>query len=117
VRAFASERIRTALGACLDPDRALAAARAGAVHVAVPVARADGQGTEGKGPDGYDIMRKLVALFRTYDAPTEVVASAIRIPTDIIEAALAGVHAVVAPAAVVRALDAESSRMADLGRR
>jgi transaldolase len=114
LRALAAERIRTALGACNNVDRALAAARAGAVHVAVPVARA--AGADGKVIDGYDVVRKLVALFRTYDAATEVVAAAIRIPTDVIDAAVAGAHAAVAPAAVVRALDAESTRMADLGR-
>jgi transaldolase len=116
VRALGTERIRAALGACTSAERALAAARAGAVHVAVPVAR-EGKGPDGKVLDGYDVVRKLAALFRTYDAPTEVVAAAIRIPTDIIDAALAGAHGVAAPPAVVRALDAESTRTADLGRR
>jgi len=110
VRTCAAERIRTAMGSCPNLEPALAAARAGAVHVAVPVARV-------AGTDGYDVVRKLVALFRTYEVSTEVVACAIRIPTDIIDAALAGAHAVSAPVAVVRGLDAESSRMADTGRR
>ena len=114
LRALAGERIRAALGACTNVERALAAARAGAVHVAVSVARATG--ADGKPIDGYDVVRKLVALFRTYDATTEVVAVAIRIPTDVIDAAVAGAHAAVAPPAMVRALDAESSRTADLGR-
>jgi len=109
LRVCATEGIGTALGPGTSLELALAAARAGAVHVAVPV-------TRGAGVDGYDVVRKLVALFRTYDAPTEVVATAIRIPTDIIDAVLAGARGVAAPAAVVRALDAESSRIADLGR-
>ena len=45
------------------------------------------------------MIRKLVALFRTYGVPTEIVAAAIRIPTDVIDAALAGAHAAAPPAA------------------
>jgi len=106
VRACAAERIRTAVGTCPSPEQALAAARAGAAHVSAPVGRAGGV-------DGNDVIRKLVALFRTYGVPTEIVAAAIRIPTDVIDAALAGAHAATAPAAVLRALDAEGSRQAD----
>ena len=65
------------------PEQALAAARAGAAYVSAPVGRAGGV-------DGNDVIRKLVALFKTYGVPTEVVAAAIRIPTDVIDAALAG---------------------------
>ena len=83
VRACAAERIRTAVGTCPSPEQALAAARAGAAHVSAPVGRAGGV-------DGNDVIRKLVALFRTYGVPTEIVAAAIRIPTDVIDAALAG---------------------------
>ena len=106
VRACAAERIPTAVGTCPSPEQALAAARAGAAHVSAPVGRVGGV-------DGNDVIRKLVALFRTYGVPTEIVAAAIRIPTDVIDAALAGAHAAAAPAAVLRELDAESSRLAD----
>ena len=106
VRACAAEQIRTAVGTCPSPEQALAAARAGAAHVSAPVGRAGGV-------DGNDVIRKLVALFRTYGVPTEIVAAAIRIPTDVIDAALAGAHAAAAPAAVLRELDAESSRLAE----
>ena len=46
-------------------------------------------------------------------ADRDLVAAAIRIPTDVIDAALAGAHAAAAPAAVLRELDAESSRQAN----
>ncbi len=108
VRSCAAERIRTGVGACASPEQALAAARAGAVTLASPVGRAGGV-------DGNDVIRKLVALVKTYDLPAEVVADAIRIPTDVIDAALAGAHAATAPAAVVRQFDAESSRIANGG--
>jgi transaldolase len=106
VRACAAERIRVGAGPCVSPEQALAAARAGAAYVQAPVGRAGGV-------DGNDMIRKLAALFRTYGVATEIVASAIRMPTEVIDAALAGAHAAAAPAAVVRELDAESSRQAD----
>jgi transaldolase len=106
VRACAAEKMRTAVAACPTPEKALLAARAGAAYVSAPVGRANGV-------DGNDAIRKLVALFKTYGVPAEVVAVAIRIPTEVIDAALAGAHAAVAPALVVRALAAESTRQAD----
>ena len=106
VRACAGERIATVVGACASPEEALTAARAGAAWVSAPVGRVGGV-------DGNDVIRKLVALFKTYGMRTQIVAGAIRLPTDVIDAALAGAHAAAAPAAVVRALDAESTRQAD----
>jgi len=108
VRACVAEGIRAAVGTCATPEEALAAARAGAAFVSAPVGRTGGV-------DGNDVIRKLVALFRTYEVATQVMASAIRIPTDVIDAALAGAHAAAVPAAVVGQLDAESSRIANGG--
>jgi transaldolase len=105
VRACAAERIRTGVGACPSPERALAAARAGAVYVTAPVGR-------GGGVDG-DATRKLAALFRTFGVSTEIVAGAMRIPSDVIDAAVGGAHAAAAPVGVLRELDAESTRNAD----
>jgi len=106
VRACAAERIRTGVATCATPEQALRAARAGAAFVSAPVGRAGGV-------DGNDVIRKLVALFKTYGVTAEVVAGAIRMPTDLIDAALAGAHAAAAPAAVLRQLDAESTRQAN----
>lgn len=108
VRVCRVEKIRTAVGTCASPEQALAAANAGAAFVSAPVGRAGGI-------DGNDVIRKLVALFRTYEVATQVLAGAIRIPTDVIDAALAGAHAAAVPAAVVGQLDAESSRIANGG--
>jgi transaldolase len=106
VRACTAEKIRTAVAACPTPEKALMAARAGAAYLSAPVGRANGV-------DGNDAIRKLVALLKTYGSPAEVVAVAIRIPTEVIDAALAGAHAAAAPTLVVRALEAESTRQAD----
>jgi transaldolase len=105
MRSCAGEGIRTAVGGTPTPEQALAAARAGARYVSAPVTRAD----------AVDAIRKLVALLRTCDATAEVVAGAIRVPTDVLDAALAGAHAAAAPAAVLRQLPAESVRNANRG--
>jgi transaldolase len=84
----------------------LLAARAGAAYVTAWVGRVDGL-------DGNDVIRKVVALFKTYGVSTQILVGGIRLPTDVIDAAMAGAHAAAAPASVVRALDAESTRQAD----
>jgi transaldolase len=106
VRACAADRIGTGVAAGASPEVVLAAARAGAALVTVPVGRVGGV-------DGYDMVRKLVALFRSYEVATQVVAAAIRIPTEIIDAAVVGAHAATAPGEVLRQLDSESTRRAD----
>jgi len=106
VRACAAERIATGVAAGASPEQVLAAARAGAAVVTVPVGRVGGV-------DGYDMVRKLVALFKTYDVATKVIAAAIRIPTEIIDAAVVGAHVATAPGDVLRQLDEESTRRAD----
>ena len=97
LRACAAERIATAVAACATPAEALAAARAGAAYVSAFVGRIDGV-------DGTDVIRKTVALLRTYDVATEVLAGAILHPSDIIDAALAGAKVASVPAAVLRQL-------------
>jgi len=106
VRACAAERIGTGVAVGDSAELALVAARAGAALVTVPVGRVGGV-------DGYDMIRKLVALFRTYEVATQVIAAAIRIPTEIIDAAVFGAHAASAPGEVLRQLDDESTRRAD----
>jgi len=57
------------------------------------------------GVDGTDAIRKTVALLRTYDVTaTEVLAGAIRHPSDLIDAALAGAKVASVPPAVLRQL-------------
>jgi transaldolase len=106
VRACAAERIGTGVAAGASPELVLVAARAGAALVTVPVGRVGGV-------DGYDMVRKLIALFRTYEVATQVIAAAICIPTELIDAAVVGAHAATAPGDVLRQLDAESTRRAD----
>jgi transaldolase len=97
VRACAAERIATAVAACATPAEALAAAQAGAAYVSGFVGRVDGV-------DGTDVIRKTVALLKTYDLAAEVLAGAIQHPSDLIDAALAGANVASVPPAVLRQL-------------
>jgi transaldolase len=98
VRTCAAERIATALAAGATPAEALAAARAGAAYISALVGRIDGV-------DGTDVIRKTVALLKTYDmTTTEVLAGAIRHPSDLVDAALAGARVASVPPAVLRQL-------------
>jgi transaldolase len=105
LRACAAERICAGMGACDSPERALAAARAGAAYLSAPIGRA-------AGVDADDRIRKLVALLRAYALPAEVVARPIKSPSEVIDAAVAGAHAAAVPAAVLRELPAASVRNA-----
>ena len=60
VRACAAERIRDRRRRVRQPGAGAGGGAAGAAYVSAPVGRADGV-------DGNDVIRKLVALFRTYD--------------------------------------------------
>ena len=98
VRACAAERIATALAPGATPAQALVAAQAGAAYISGSVGRVDGV-------DGTEVMRKTVALLKTYDVTaTEVLAGGIRHPSDLIDAALAGAKVVSVPPAVLRQL-------------
>jgi transaldolase len=95
VRACAAERIATALAPGATPAEALVAAQAGAAYISALIGRIDGI-------DGTDVIRKTVALLRTYDVTmTEVLAGAIRHPSDLIDAALAGAKVASIPPAVL----------------
>jgi len=109
VRACAAERIRTGVAGFHTPEQALAAVNAGASQLAAPV------GIPGSGAG--ELIRKLVALLRTYQEVAEVVANGVQIATHVIDAALASAHAAAVPPAVLRDLPAESVRNADSGRR
>ena len=85
VRIFAEERIATNVASCLDPVQALLAAKAGAGYVSPPVARLDDVGLETA-----DLVRKIVAVYRTYEYKTEVLVPSVGNPSHIVDAALAG---------------------------
>jgi transaldolase len=97
VRACRAEGITTAVAAGATPPEALAAVQAGVVYVSTLIVRPDGA-------NGSELIRQIVALLKTYDVTADVLAGAIRSPSDIVDAGLAGARAVSVPPAVLRRL-------------
>ena len=91
VRACANEGIKTNVTLCLNPEQALLAAKAGAAYLSPSVERGDGVTL-----DAGDLVRKIVAIYRTYGHETQVLFG-VRTPSHIVDAALAGAHVAVVP--------------------
>jgi transaldolase len=107
VRALTAEGIKTSVTDCLNPEQALLAAKAGAAYLSPSLERGGEVGHEGaqkNAMDGGDLVRKISALYRTYGHATQVLYGAVRNPSHIVDAALAGAHAVVVPYAVLQQL-------------
>jgi transaldolase len=82
VRACAAEGIKTHVARCLTPVQALRAAQAGASY-ASPSGRPEDAAD-------FDLVRKIVASYKTYGIATEVLVVAVRSAGDVLDAALAG---------------------------
>ena len=92
VRIFSDERTATHVSACLEPMQALLAAKAGADYVS-PASRPE---------DAVDLVRKILAVYRTHGCKTEVLVASVRNPSHIVEAALAGAQVASVPYLVLR---------------
>jgi transaldolase len=99
VRTCAAEGIKTNVTLCFSPVQALLAAKAGAGYISPFVGRLDDIATE-----GMDLVRKIVAIYRNYGLPTQVLVAPVRNPNHIVEAALCGAHVATVPFAVLQQL-------------
>ena len=99
VRACAEEKITTNVTLCFSPVQAILAAKAGAGYISPFVGRLDDIAN-----DGIDLVRKIVAIYKTYDFKTEVLVASVRGPNHIVEAALVGAHVATVPFAVLQTL-------------
>ena len=95
VRACASEGIKTNVTRCSSPVQALQAAQAGAAYVSPFGDRVDDIAD-------LDLVRKIVAVYKTYGIATEVLLASVRSASDIVEAALAGAQIATVPFAILR---------------
>ncbi|MDO8490755.1 MAG: fructose-6-phosphate aldolase [Dehalococcoidia bacterium] len=77
---------------CFSPNQGLLAALAGATYVSPFVGRMDDVGQ-----DGMAVVADLVAIFRQYKLPTQVIAASIRHPLHCVAAARAGAHIATVP--------------------
>jgi transaldolase len=98
-RSFSGEGIKTNVTLCFSPVQALLAAKAGAGYISPFVGRLDDIASE-----GMDLVRKIVAIYKNFGFPTEVLVASVRGPNHIVEGALAGAHVATVPFAVLQQL-------------
>ena len=87
VKALSDEGIRTNVTVTFSPLQALLAAKCGATYVSPFVGRLDAVGHF-----GMDLARQIGTIYENYDYTTEIIVAAVRHPTHVLEAALAGAH-------------------------
>lgn len=97
--ALRKENIKTNVTLTFSLNQALLAAKAGACFVSPFVGRLDDIGH-----DGMDVVRQAVAVFRTYGFSTKVLASSLRHPLHVAQAALAGADVATIPFKVMEQL-------------
>jgi transaldolase len=94
--ALNKEKIKVNFTLCFSLNQALLAALAGATYVSPFVGRLDDIGQ-----DGMELVRDIVAVFKYYELPTQVIAASIRHPLHCVAAAKAGAHIATVPYSVL----------------
>lgn len=91
--------VRVNCTACMSFAQAVLAAKAGATYVSLLSGRIDDEGNDGPG-----VVAQTCAWLRDWNLPSQVIAGSIRAPKDIQRLAVAGVHAVTVPPAILTKL-------------
>jgi transaldolase len=91
-RQLTSEGIRVNVTLCFSASQAILAAKAGAAYVSPFVGRLDDVGQ-----NGIAVLTEIVDIYRNYEWRTQVLASSIRHPIHVIEAARAGADVATMP--------------------
>jgi len=102
------ESIKTNMTLCFSLNQALLGAQAGATYVSSFVGRLDDIGQ-----DGIELVKDIVAIFKQYQLPTQVIAASIRHPLHCVAAAKAGAHIATVPYSVLTQM--MSHPMTDIG--
>jgi transaldolase len=99
VRACAEEGISTHVTGCGSPLSAIRAAQAGASYLSAL------GGRHGEmAPEGSDLIRKIVATYKTYQIATTILVTSVDSANQVFEAALAGAQIVTVPYAILQRL-------------
>ena len=85
VKRLSAEGIKTNVTVTFSPLQALLAAKCGATYISPFVGRLDAVGHV-----GMDLVRQIKTIYDNYRFPTQIIVAAIRHPTHVLEAALAG---------------------------
>jgi len=99
IKVLAKEQVKTNVTLVFSPTQALLAAKAGATYVSPFVGRLDDISQ-----DGMNLVEQILAIFKNYHFPTEVIVASIRHPMHVVRAALMGAHIVTCPFTVLKAL-------------
>ena len=84
---LSQEGIRVNVTLCFSAAQALLAAKAGAYIISPFVGRLDDIGQV-----GMDLIRQMVAIYKNYGYPTQILAASLRSTTHVIDSAMAGAH-------------------------
>ncbi|MEW6304718.1 MAG: fructose-6-phosphate aldolase [Verrucomicrobiota bacterium] len=85
VKVMSAEGIKTNVTVTFSPLQALLAAKCGATYISPFVGRLDAVGHI-----GMDVVRQIRTIYDNYDYKTQILTAAVRHPTHVLEAALAG---------------------------
>ena len=85
VKIFSAEGIKTNVTVTFSPLQALLAAKAGATYISPFAGRLDAVGHV-----GMDLVRQIKEIYSHYPFTTQILTAAVRHPTHVLEAALAG---------------------------
>jgi transaldolase len=85
VKEFTADGIKTNVTVTFSPLQALLAAKCGATYISPFVGRLDAIGQF-----GMEVVRQIKTIYTNYDFRTQVLTAAVRHPTHVLEAALAG---------------------------
>jgi transaldolase len=85
VKQFTREGIKSNVTVTFSPLQALLAAKCGATYISPFVGRLDAFGHI-----GMDLVRQIKTIYTNYNFPTQIIVAAVRHPTHVLEAALAG---------------------------
>src|SRR6266436_7708461 len=85
VKQFTSESIKTNVTVTFSPLQAMLAAKCGATYISPFVGRLDAIGQF-----GMEVVRQIKTIYTNYGFSTQVLTAAVRHPTHVLEAALAG---------------------------
>lgn len=99
VRRLHLEGIKVNVTLCFSASQALLAAKAGATYISPFIGRLDDISHV-----GMDVVRDILAVYRNYGYPTQVLAASLRHPLHVLEAAKAGAHVATMPFAVLQQL-------------
>jgi len=99
IKTLSEEKININTTLIFNPLQALMAAKAGATYVSPFIGRLDDISSEGMG-----LVRDIKLLLDNYNMDTQIIASSIRHPMHVVEAARIGAHVATIPYSVIKNL-------------